>query len=161
MTRCTRRTSSTSYALGNTLLLSTERSLGPYRLRRSIVASTLYLMANAHDRLVKSLPLTMHYPRALTMCIVLSAGTYKGISSRFFADRVPRWLLRYASLECPQGENSAYTLEVPYQVARPRFHGSIECTLYRGSAFNIDSCLLGGFHTQFASSPLFVEATLS
>jgi hypothetical protein len=89
------------------------------------------------------------------------AETYKGVNSRFFADRVPGWLSQHMSLECPQGENSVHTPEVPCQAAGPRFHWPIECTLHRGSAFNTDSYLSGGFHTQFAGSPLFVEATLS
>ena len=65
------------------------------------------------------------------------------------------------SSECPRGENSANTPEVPYQTPRLWLRKSARCTPYRGSVSNTDKRLSGGFHTQFAGSPLFAEATLS
>ena len=52
--------------------------------------STLYLIVDAYNGLALYLPLTTHYPKALTMYIDLLAGMYKGIDLRFFANRVLR-----------------------------------------------------------------------
>jgi hypothetical protein len=61
----------------------------------------------------------------------------------------------------PSGENSADTPEVPYRTPRLWLRRSLRCTPKRGSVSNTDCRTSGGFHTQFAGSPLFAEATVS
>ena len=122
--------------------------------------STLYLMADTH-RPLRSLSLMMHYLQGLNNAYIPSIVLYKGVDSWFFADRVPGWLSQCMLSECPWGENSAYTPEVPCQSTRLRLRKLDRCTLIKGLDSNLSSWLLGGFHTQFAGSPLFTEATLS
>jgi hypothetical protein len=85
---------------------------------------------------------------------------YKDINSRFFTDRVSEWLLQHMLFKYFQSENSVYILKMFCQTARSRFYWSIECTLYKKSAFDIDSYLLDSFYTQFVNSSLFVKAIL-
>src|SRR6266487_4317286 len=64
------------------------------------------------------------------------------------------------SSKCPWGENSAYTPEVPCRMPRLGPPQSYRCTPIGGPVSNTGKHSSGGFHTHFASSPLFARATL-
>src|SRR6266487_631211 len=62
--------------------------------------------------------------------------------------------------ECPRGENSVYTPEVPCRMPRLGPLQSYRCTPVGGPVSNTGKHLLDGFYTYFAGSPLFARATL-
>jgi hypothetical protein len=61
-------------------------------------ARTLYLTPNVDSSPVYSLPLTTHYHYSLNDVTITLVGSYNPTIPRFFADRLPGWLVRLCRL---------------------------------------------------------------